>query len=80
MKTKLMIIADDMTGTLDTGIQFTKQGIIVSVIIDPEFLSGTVMTDCEVLAVNSSSRHLPPKQAFDAVYRIAALGRQAGIP
>lgn len=80
MKTKLLIIADDMTGTLDTGIQFAKHGITVSVIIDPQFLSGTILTDCEVLAVNSSSRHLTARQAYDAVYRIAALGRQAGIP
>ena len=80
MKTKLLIIADDMTGTLDTGIQFAKQGITVSVVINPESLSDAVMTDCEVLAVNSSSRHLSPQQAYDAVYRIASLGIQAGIP
>lgn len=80
MKTKLLIIADDLTGTLDTGVQFAKQGITVSVVIDPEFLSGTITADSEVLAVNSSSRHLTARQAYDAVYRIASLGRQAGIP
>ena len=80
MNTKLLIIADDMTGTLDTGIQFAKQGVTVSVVIDPESLSGTIPRDCEVLAVNSSSRHLTPQQAYDAVYRIALMGKQAGIP
>ncbi len=80
VKTKLLIIADDMTGTLDTGIQFAKQGITVSVVTDPESLSGTIPRDCEVLAVNSSSRHLTPQQAYDAVYRIALMGKQAGIP
>ena len=80
MNTKLLIIADDMTGTLDTGIQFAKQGITVSVVTDPESLSGTIPTNCEVLAVNSSSRHLTPQQAYDAVYRIALMGKQAGIP
>ena len=80
MKTKLLIVADDLTGTLDTGVQFVKQGVTVSVVIDPESLSGTIMTDCEVLAVNSNSRHLSHGQAYDAVYRIVSLGKQAGIP
>ncbi len=80
MNTKLLMIADDLTGTLDTGVQFAKQGITVSVVIDTEFLTEAFTTDSEVLAVNSDSRHISPEQAYDAVYRIASLGRQAGIP
>ena len=38
------------------------------------------MTDSELLAVNSNSRHLSPQQAYDAVYRIVSEGKQAGIP
>lgn len=79
MSTKLLIVADDLTGTLDTGVQFVKQGVTVSVIMDPQSAEGAMMTDCEVLAVNSNSRHLSPEQAYDAVYRIVSEGKQAGI-
>lgn len=80
MSTKLLIVADDLTGTLDTGVQFVKQGVTVSVMMDPHSAQGTMMTDSEVLAVNSNSRHLSSEQAYDAVYRIVSEGKQAGIP
>ena len=31
---KLLIIADDFTGALDTGIQFTKMGVRAKIITD----------------------------------------------
>ena len=34
--TKLLIVADDLTGGLDTGVQFTRQGITVRVVVDPD--------------------------------------------
>ena len=34
---KLLIIADDFTGALDTGVQFSAHGAVTSVITDPAF-------------------------------------------
>ena len=35
---KLLIIADDFTGALDTGVQFAARGAATSVITDPAFV------------------------------------------
>lgn len=32
----LLIIADDFTGALDTGVQFAAHGVSTRVIVDPE--------------------------------------------
>lgn len=34
---KLLIIADDFTGALDTGVQFAARGAVTRVITDPAF-------------------------------------------
>jgi D-threonate/D-erythronate kinase len=78
MPPRLLIIADDLTGANDTGVQFAKQGIAVIVSIHhhtPKFID-----DCEVLVVNTESRHLSADEAFRRVYDIAAQGAQHGIP
>lgn len=41
MNTKLLIIADDLTGGLDTGVQLAKQGITVRVILDADRLEAS---------------------------------------
>ena len=48
---KLLIITDDFTGALDTGIQFTKQGVKIQIAVEqnPENISisdSTQVSDC----------------------------------
>jgi len=75
--TKLLLIADDFTGTLDAGIQFSACGAETRVLVSPP---QTLDTGAEVLAVNAASRHLPAAEAARIVGRLAAMARSAGIP
>ena len=80
MKTKLLIVADDFTGGLDTGVQLAKQGISVRIVVEPEMGTPWAQTDAQVLVAVNETRHLPPDQAYDIVYRVVSDARQAGIP
>jgi len=66
---KVFIIADDYTGALDTGVQFAACGAPV-LVTTYEHFSGLNTGDCEVLAVNSESRHLAPAEAAERVSRL----------
>ena len=67
---KLVIIADDFTGALDTGIQFAGKGIDTRVVIDEEYDFRDIDKTTQVLVVDAETRHLPYKQAYAIVYKI----------
>lgn len=74
---RLLVIADDFTGALDTGVQFAKEGIKVKVFFSkPEDIPQ--ISDNEVLVYNSESRHLEPQQAYDIVRRAAVRAKETG--
>ena len=76
--TFLLIIADDFTGALDTGVQFAACGISTKVVVDPETdLSGD---RAQVLVVDTETRHLPAGEARSVVLRLAVRARKTGIP
>lgn len=58
---KLLILADDLTGALDTGIQFAEVGINTVVSINPEKL------DSDVVVLDTESRHILPQDAYRKV-------------
>lgn len=74
---QLLIIADDFTGGLDTGVQFATKGIATQVITDP---NATFDVDCQVLVLVAETRHLPPEDAAAAVGRAVEKARDMGIP
>lgn len=80
MKTKLLIVADDLTGGLDSGVQLAKQGINVKVFPEPDPEGNWAAEEAEVLVTVSETRHAEPEAAFETVYRIVSLGKAAGIP
>ena len=77
-KAKLLVVADDFTGGLDTGVKFASQGVATQVIVDPS--GAWTDTDAEVLVAVEETRHLPPQDAYKAVYCIVSEARRAGIP
>jgi D-threonate/D-erythronate kinase len=79
MPPQLLIIADDLTGANDTGVQFAKQGIDVLVIIHHDQDWQALANDCQVLVINTESRHLSSDEAFERVYLVAAQGVKFGI-
>ena len=78
MNTKLLILADDFSGALDTSVKFSSKGVNTLVLAGREdiFLD----TTAEVLAVNTATRHLPPKEAGKIVYDIVREAIRLGVP
>lgn len=65
----IAVIADDLTGASDTGVQFSKYGMRVMVIVDYEFLD-EVNHEKEVWVINTDTRSLSPKEAYNRVLGI----------
>jgi uncharacterized protein YgbK (DUF1537 family) len=63
---EIAIIADDLTGSLDTGLQFRKKGLSSVVPLG----SNRVQPDAQVLVINTNSRNLPGDLAYRRVLRI----------
>ena len=80
---KLLVIADDYTGALDTGVQFSKKGVSTLVLTLPQLSgNGIAGVDCdnyEVLVVDTESRHIPVKEAHDTVFKLATDARANGF-
>jgi len=67
---KLLIVADDFTGALDTAVQFASSGANTRVISDVAFEFCDIDQDIEVLVVNAETRHMTSKSAYEVVYKI----------
>ncbi len=62
------IIADDLTGANDTAVQFHKRGANTKILLDSEY-TPKVKAGCEVWALSSESRNVPPDVAVGRVER-----------
>lgn len=76
---KLLIIADDFTGALDTGVQLSKKGISTKVLVQSDVDWDQSHSDAEVLVVNTESRHLNAEQAYRKVFELCISAREKGI-
>ena len=77
--TKLLVIADDFTGGLDTGVQFARQGIATRIMVNPDGVGDWWETDSQVLVAVTESRHLSPEDAYAVVFRFVSEAKRAGI-
>lgn len=66
---KLLILADDFTGALDTGVQLSKHGVKTTVMTNPDTVP-SLEKDCQVLVVNANNRHASPKNAYALTQRL----------
>jgi uncharacterized protein YgbK (DUF1537 family) len=71
-KRLLAIIADDLTGALDTGAPFAARGLHVEVALDLEAVPHAVALAPEVLSVNLASREGSAEQAQDRMRQVYA--------
>ena len=70
---KLLIIADDLTGALDTGVKFSEAGIKTAVYTRrPENEAG----DEEVTVLCADTRHLPHREAYREIRSIVEQNRE----
>ena len=72
---KLVVIADDLTGANDAGVQFAKQGLTVRVVLGtPIADSGNQRTD--VMVLDTDSRATQPDKAYESVRNAGQIVKQ----
>lgn len=77
---KLLIISDDVTGALDTGVQFVNYGIMPTVLVHRQ-VDFTKYKDnfIEVLVVDAETRHVSEEEAYKIVYQIVKAAVKVGV-
>lgn len=77
---ELLIIADDFTGALDTGVMFAQEGADTKVVTgENREIDRKEGSPLEVLVVDAETRHLPADEAYRTVYRIIKRAKNAGV-
>jgi uncharacterized protein YgbK (DUF1537 family) len=75
---RLGVIADDLTGANDTGVQFARRGARTLVPLDWHDLKSLVRS-ADVLVLNTNSRAVPPRVAAQRARVAAEALRRAGV-
>jgi D-threonate/D-erythronate kinase len=65
---RVLIVADDLTGAMDTAGPFAERGLRTSVVAEPLKCDLPGLRSVQVLSLDTGSRHLPPA---DAARRVA---------
>lgn len=76
---KLLVIADDFTGALDTGVQFSKQGVATLVATDNQLCFKDIGNEIEVLVLDIESRHVSAGEAYKRVGNVVKKAIETGI-
>ncbi len=79
MNPRLAIIADDLTGALDSTAPFADCGLRAVVALDPGGLEAALSTGAAVVAMNTLTRHLAPDAAATVAARAAQQCMTAGV-
>ena len=77
---KLLVIADDFTGALDTGVQFAASGAETRVVTNIEYDFIRTGREVQVLVLVAETRHVKWEEAYRMVYGIAKRACESGIP
>lgn len=73
----LLVLADDLTGAIDTGVQFAAQRADTAVYHEP--LAQAFDCQAQVLVINTQTRNLDAPLAYAQVKQIALSAKQRGI-
>lgn len=74
---KLLILADDFTGALDTGVQFSGKGIRTQVVVSGHWVEPD--SDCDVIVIDVETRHVPKEKAYEIVNDVCQRAVKCGI-
>ena len=77
MNDKLLILADDLTGSLDTGVQLSKKGYEVSVLAANTGIPADFKAD--VLVINTDTRHMKSSDAYRIISDLVKDAMSAGF-
>lgn len=67
---KIIVIADDITGSLDTAVMLAKKCINTQVVKYDSFEAESIEGELQALVVNTDSRHIKPEEAYKRVKSI----------
>ncbi len=68
---ELLVLSDDFTGALDTGVQFAKQGVRTEVTSKLDLTKKDLDFErITVLVINTETRHLKPREAHGKVKKV----------
>lgn len=77
---KLLILADDFTGAMDTGVKLSKAQIKTLVLAKvPDTRTKTGLPPCEVLVLNTNLRHESPKTAYETISHLLRTYYEPGL-
>ncbi len=74
---RVTIIADDLTGALDSGVHFLPAQVEVAVLADAECYQNPENLPC-VLSINADTRHDTAQEAYEKVFSLTSAARKAG--
>ena len=77
MNDKLLILADDLTGSLDTGVQLSKKGYEVTVLAANTGIPADFKAD--VLVINTDTRHMKSTDAYRIISDLVKDAMSAGF-
>ena len=75
---KILIIADDFTGALDSGVKFSAAGFTTKVVTDLD-IDFAGETEADVLVLCAPTRHIPAAEAYHVIRRITQRAVQARV-
>src|SRR5262249_51939907 len=73
----ILVIADDLTGANDAGVQFAAAGIRSLVFANDHLAK--LPENYPAVVINTESRHIPASQAAERVRKIGLMGMRAGV-
>lgn len=73
----MLVIADDLTGANDTGVQFARQGLHTEVVLEGGVLPANVAA--QVVIIDTNSRTSLPQEAYARVQKVVLQGKNAGF-
>ncbi len=76
----LLIIADDFTGALDTGVQFAAGGANTRVVTNADYDFQRMDSEVQVLVMDAETRHLSSSEAYSIIYDITKRALAQNIP
>lgn len=75
-----MIIADDLTGALDSGAQLIRRGLNVAILTQvPSRQELETVYGADIISVDTETRHIDAAKAYDIVYRLTSDALASGI-
>ncbi|ERJ76068.1 four-carbon acid sugar kinase family protein [Streptococcus sobrinus] len=77
---KLLVLADDFTGALDTGVQFSNLGVETLVTTQVQLEQVKIPLNLEVLVVDTETRHVSDTAAYYLIHKLVEFAHRKNIP